>query len=228
MGRGALMWVMLLAAPLAAAQPRPGSVRGEVRVLAPGPDGRLVPRTDASEVVVYLTGYTEPPPPEEVTVAQRNKTFEPAVLAIVAGQKVRFSNNDTVVHNVFSRSRASKFDAGKNRPGEVYTQGFNKPGIVDLYCDIHEKMVSTLVVVPNRAFAITGPEGHFVLGAVPPGTWSLFAVHRRDERSDVSRAEVTVKPGEATQVKLELTETRAGDEHPDKHGQPYTPRSDAY
>jgi hypothetical protein len=146
----------------------------------------------------------------------------------VAGQKVRFSNNDVVVHNVFSRSRAQKFDAGKNRPGEDYTETFKKTGIVDVYCDIHEQMVATLVVVPNRAVAVTGPDGRFVLTGVPPGTYPLFAVHRRDERSDVSRSEVTVKPGQETVVTLELTETRADDSHVDKRGRSYSTHPDGY
>lgn len=161
-------------------------------------------------------------------MAQRNKAFQPSVVAVVAGQKVRFSNNDVVVHNVFSRSRAGKFDAGKNRPGEDYTETFKKTGIVDVYCDIHEQMVATLVVVPNRAVAVTGPDGRFVLTGVPPGTYPLYAVHRRDERSDVSRTEVTVKPGQQTAVTLELTETRAEDTHVDKHGRPYSTHSNAY
>ncbi|MGZ3461666.1 MAG: plastocyanin/azurin family copper-binding protein, partial [Archangium sp.] len=214
------------AAPLAAAQQ--GTVRGEVRVTVKGPEGRPEPKADRSGVVVYLTGYTEPPPSGEVNMAQRNKAFQPSVVAVVAGQKVRFSNNDVVVHNVFSRSHARKFDAGKNRPGEDYTETFQKTGIIDVYCDIHEQMVGTVVVVPNRAFAVTGPDGRFVLTGVPPGTYPLFAVHRRDERSDVSRAEVTVKPGQETAVTLELTETRADDGHPDKHGRPYTSHPDAY
>jgi len=226
MGRGALILLLSLAAPLAAAQQ--GTVRGEVRVTVQGPDGRAVPKADRSGVVVYLTGYTEPPPAAEVNMAQRNKAFQPSVMAVVAGQKVRFSNNDVVVHNVFSRSRAGKFDAGKNRPGEDYTETFKKTGLIDVYCDIHEQMVATLVVVPNRAFAVTGPDGRFVLTGVPAGTHPLFAVHRRDERSDVSRVEVTVKPGQETAVALELAETRADDKHLDKHGREYTPRSHAY
>jgi hypothetical protein len=161
-------------------------------------------------------------------MAQRNKAFQPSVVAVVAGQKVRFSNNDVVVHNVFSRSRAQKFDAGKNRPGEDYTETFKKTGIIDVYCDIHERMVATLVVVPNRAVAVTGPDGRFVLTGVPPGTYPLFAVHRRDERSDVSRAELTVKPGQETVVTLELSETRAEDSHVDKHGRPYSSHPDGY
>jgi plastocyanin len=226
MGRGALILLLSLAAPLAAAQQ--GTVRGEVRVTVQGPDGRSVPKADRSGVVVYLTGYTEPPPASEVNMAQRNKAFQPSVVAVVAGQKVRFSNNDVVVHNVFSRSRAGKFDAGKNRPGEDYTETFKKTGIVDVYCDIHEQMVATLVVVPNRAVAVTGPDGRFVLTGVPPGTYPLFAVHRRDERSDVSRTEVTVKPGQETTVTLELSETRADDSHVDKHGRSYSTHTDAY
>jgi plastocyanin len=226
MGRGALVLLVLLAAPLAAAQQ--GTVRGEVRVTVPGPDGRPVLKADRSGVVVYLTGYTDPPPAEEVNMAQRNKTFQPSVVAVVAGQKVRFSNNDVVVHNVFSRSRAGKFDAGKNRPGENYTETFKKTGLIDVYCDIHEQMVATVVVVPNRAFAVTGPDGRFVLTGVPPGKYPLFAVHRRDERSDVSRTEVTVEPGKELSVTLELNETRADDKHLDKHGREYTPRSHAY
>ncbi len=226
MGRGALILLWLLAAPLATAQQ--GTIRGEVRITVEGPDGRPIPKADRSGVVVYLTGYTEPPPAGEANMAQRNKTFQPSVMAVVAGQKVRFSNNDVVVHNVFSRSRARKFDAGKNRPGEDYTETFTKTGIIDVYCDIHEQMVATLVVVPNRAFAVTGPDGRFVLTGVPPGTYPLFAVHRRDERSDVSRTEITVKPGQEVTATLELNETRADDSHLDKHGRKYTPRADAY
>jgi plastocyanin len=218
--------MLLLTAPLAAAQQ--GTVRGEVRVTAPGPEGRSIPNEDRSGIVVYLTGYTEAPPEREVNMAQRDKTFQPSVLAVVAGQKVRFSNNDVVVHNVFSRSRARKFDAGKSRPGEDYTETFKKTGIVDVYCDIHEQMVATVVVVPNRAFAVTGPDGRFVLKGVPPGTYPLFAVHRRDERSDVARAEVTVSPGQEAVVTLELQETKRDDSHLDKSGRKYTPRSDAY
>jgi plastocyanin len=226
MGRPALIVALLLVAPLAAAQQ--GTVKGEVHLTVQGPDGKPVPKEDRSGVVVYLTGYTEPPPDEPAVMAQRGKMFTPGVLPIVAGQKVKFSNDDVVMHNVFSRSRAGKFDAGKNRPGESYTEAFKKTGIVDVYCDIHEQMVATVVVVPNRAFAVTGKDGRFVLKGVPPGTYPIFAVHRRDERSDVVRAEVTVEAGKQATVRLELRETRQDDSHLDKSGRKYTPRSDAY
>ena len=219
-----LLLALLLAAPFAAAEP--GLVQGEVEISVIGPDGKPQPKADRSGVVVYLTGYTEAPPAEVARMSQRDKTFFPGVLPIVAGQKVEFENKDVVLHNVFSRSVARKFDAGKNRPGEKYVETFKKTGIIDVYCDIHEQMVATLVVVPNRAFAVTDKDGRFVLRGVPPGRHPIFAVHRRDEKSDISRAEVVVEAGRASTATLRLVETRVDDSHLDKRGKKYGPRPD--
>lgn len=219
-----LLLSLLLTASLASAEP--GAVRGEVRILVIGPDGKPTPKADRSGVVVYLTGYTEEPPAEVAKMSQRDKTFFPSVLPIVAGQKVEFSNRDVVLHNVFSRSVARRFDAGKNRPGEAYVETFKKTGIIDVYCDIHEQMVATVVVVPNRAFAVTDKDGRFELRGVPPGRHPLFAVHRRDEKSNIARVEVVVESGATATATLELTESRTDDAHLDKHGKKYGPRPD--
>ena len=161
-------------------------------------------------------------------MSQRDKQFIPPVLPIVAGQKVEFLNEDGVVHNVFSRSRAMNFDAGKNRSGEHYTQRFRKTGIVDVYCDIHEMMQAAVIVVPNRAFAVTDAQGRFVLRGVPPGKHPIFAVLRRDEHSDSDSAEVLVEAGKEAQVVLELNETPREGGHLDKRGRKYSDRPDGY
>lgn len=219
-----LFLASLLSPPLAYAET--GVIRGEVRISVQKADGSLHPKEDRSGVVVYLTGYTEEPPAEVARMNQRDKTFFPAVLPIVVGQKVEFANQDVVLHNVFSRSVARRFDAGKNRPGESYFETFKKTGIVDVYCDIHEQMVATVVVVPNRAFAVTDKAGRFELRGVRPGRHPLFAVHRRDAKSDIARAEVSVEAGGTAAATLELTETRADDTHLDKRGRKYVPRAD--
>lgn len=215
---------LLLAAPLVRAEP--GNVQGEVQISVLGPEGKPEPKADRSGVVVYLTGYTEEPPAQVARMSQRDKTFFPSVLPIVAGQKVEFDNQDVVVHNVFSRSVARKFDAGKNRPGEKYIEAFNKTGIIDVYCDIHAQMVATLVVVPNRAFAVTDKDGRFVLRGVPPGHYPVFAVLRRDAKSEIARVEVTVEAGRTSTTTLQLTETRGDAPHLDKYGKPYGPERD--
>lgn len=226
MGSRSLIFVsvaLLLAAPLAHAQS--GTVQGEVQISVIGPDGKPQPKADRAGVVVYLTGYTEEPPAELARMSQRDKTFFPSVLPIVAGQRVEFENQDVVIHNVFSRSVARKFDAGKNRPGEKYIETFKKTGIIDVYCDIHEQMVATLVVVPNRAFAVTDKNGRFLLKGVPPGRYPIFAVQRRDAKSEIARAEVSVEAGRPSTVTLQLAETGEEAPHLDKRGKPYTPRA---
>ena len=48
-----------------------------------------------------------------VVLDQKNQTFVPHVLAIVAGTTVDFPNSDRIYHNAFSLSRAKSFDLGR-------------------------------------------------------------------------------------------------------------------
>ena len=219
MGGGAL--AAILAASLAA-EPT-GQVTGVVHLLTPGPSGANVPKADASSVVVYLTGFNQPPPRETPRISQKNKTFIPDVLPIVVGQSVEFTNDDKIIHNVFSTSKARTFDLGKPRAGEARTVKFDQTGLVDVYCDIHEQMVASILVLPNRAFAVTKDDGRFVLTGVPPGRYSLFAWNRR---SEPARVEVEVKAGDKTQAEMTLTETKFDTKHLGKYGQPYRDRPD--
>lgn len=216
MGRGAVVALAALAASPKLAQA--ATVEGTVRVLTKDASGQTVTKADASGVVVYLTGFSQPPPPGTPRISQKNKTFIPDVLPIVVGQSVEFTNEDNLVHNVFSTSKARPFDLGKPRIGESRTVSFDRTGVVDIYCDIHEEMVATIVVLPNRAFAVTGPDGSFVLQDVPLGRYSLFAWSRR---SDPVRVELEVGPGENGPLALELTETKFETKHLGKYGQPY-------
>ena len=217
MGCGALAIgaALLTAAPASAAA---GGVEGTVRVLTRDANGQGAPKPDASGVVVYLIGFTQPPPPGTPRVSQKNKTFIPDVLPIVVGQSVEFANEDNLIHNVFSTSKARPFDLGKPRIGESRTVTFDRTGVVDIYCDIHEEMVGTILVLPNRAFAVTGPDSNFTLGGVPPGRYALFAWSRR---SDPVRVESEVNSGENAALALDLTETKFDTKHLGKYGQPY-------
>jgi plastocyanin len=192
---------------------------GTVRVLTRGESGGPpVPKADASGVVLYLTGFTQPAPAGMPRISQRNKTFIPDVLPIVVGQSVEFTNEDNLIHNVFSTSKARPFDLGKPRVGESRTVNFDKTGVVDIYCDIHEEMVATILVLPNRAFAVTGVDGKFALQGIPPGQYSLFAWSRRTEPV---RVEIEVKPGSEAALTLEITEIKFDSRHLGKYGQPY-------
>ena len=117
-----------------------------------------------ANILVYLT--KAPLTPIDLSGAkfvmdQRNLTFLPHILPILVGTKIQFPNNDKVNHNVFSLSRTKKFNLGSYQFGESKTVLFDKPGIVELRCDVHAEMLAYILVMKNPYWAITGEEGKF-------------------------------------------------------------------
>ncbi len=128
--------------------------------------------------VVYLEGVFPTPaslPTKEV--AQKDLTFIPALLPIQIGTKVEFPNLDDTYHNIFSYSPAKRFDLGRYRPEErpIPVEIFDKPGLVTLRCDIHEHMRGLILVLNTPYFIMTDTDGHFRLGGLPAGHYTLKA-----------------------------------------------------
>jgi plastocyanin len=92
---------------------------------------------------------------------QQNLTFIPHILPIPVGATVDFPNNDKVNHNIFSLSRTKKFNLGSYKPGESKSVRFDKPGIVELRCDVHAEMAAYIMVLKNSYFTVTDDQGRF-------------------------------------------------------------------
>jgi plastocyanin len=128
--------------------------------------------------VVYLDGAF--PKPASLTtkqVAQKDLTFVPVLLPVLAGTRVEFPNLDDTYHNIFSYSPAKRFDLGRYRPEErpIPIQVFDKPGLVTLRCDIHEHMRGLILVLNTPYFVMTDTDGHFRLNGLPAGHYTLRA-----------------------------------------------------
>jgi len=133
-------------------------------------------------------------PPATVELGQRNFQFDVYVLPVRVGTKVVFPNHDEAYHNVFSYSKAKRFDLGRylkneTQPAEV----FDKPGVVKLYCEIHEHMNAVIVVVDSPFFTATDEEGNFTLSGIPAGSYTLKAW--LGKKKIIEKA-VTLKDGE--------------------------------
>jgi hypothetical protein len=115
--------------------------------------------------------------PRVWNVVQVDRRFDPNVLAIAAGDRVAFQNLDPIYHSAFSVSAARRFDLGKRSPGQRDTVTFDRPGVVNMHCDIHPDMVGYVVVTPNHAFAFPDTAGHYRLPNLPPGSYTVHAVH---------------------------------------------------
>jgi plastocyanin len=138
------------------------------------PDEAEPPRS-----VVYLEsaplGAFEQPERTTARMDQKNETFVPHVLAITTGTTVEFVNSDHIYHNVFSLSKTARFDLGRYEFGRSKSVRFDTPGIVRVFCEIHSHMNAFILVFSHPFFALTGPDGRYVISRVPPGTYRVIA-----------------------------------------------------
>jgi hypothetical protein len=212
-------------APPAAAEPPGAVVTGSVRVLTRGLFGGLHETEDRSGVLVYLTGFRSAPPEGVALLRQRDESFEPRLLPVVAGQTVSFPNEDPIYHNVFSVSPVQPFDLGQYRAGEApRSQVFAKPGLVPVYCNIHPKMISYVAVLENGAFATTDASGGFEIRA-PAGRVTLHAWMPGAER--VSR-DLELAAGDRVAVDLEVRQVERTPKHKRKDGSNYPDKRRRY
>jgi plastocyanin len=176
---------------VAAAGGATGTIRGRVELRHPPAEHDRRPNvsdlgmapardsTDRRRSVVYLDPAPRPAfdsgDEPRGRLDQRNETFVPHVLAIVAGSVVDFPNNDRTYHNVFSLSKTKSFDLGRYAAGKSKSIRFDKPGIVRVFCDIHSHMSAFILVFAHRYFSVTDEEGRYHLGNVPPGTYTVMA-----------------------------------------------------
>jgi plastocyanin len=202
--------------PGAKAQPgAPGAIRGrmEIRQIARPPErrpevaahGTSGPRDlpDLRRGVVYLEsaprGAFEEREPSRAVLDQRNETFVPHVLAITVGTVVEFPNSDHTYHNVFSLSKAQRFDLGRYAAGKSKSVRFERPGVVRVFCDIHSHMNAFILVFSHRFFDVTSPDGSFSIDGVPPGTYTVVAWYEGETKA---QRPVTVAAGASVDLEF--------------------------
>ncbi len=175
----------------AQAPPAIGIIRGRVDVRRPAPQPERRPAVsdlgmagahdpiDIARSVVYLESAPSAAfadlGPQRARMDQRNETFVPHVLAITVGTTVDFPNSDHTYHNVFSLRGPRPFDLGRYAAGRSRSVRFDRPGIVRVFCEIHSHMSAFILVFSHRYYAVTGVDGRYQIGRVPPGRYTLVA-----------------------------------------------------
>ena len=168
-----------------------GAIRGRVELRQPPADHEPRPNvadlgmhaghgpTDRRRSVVYLDPAPHPAfdvgAQPRARMDQKNETFIPHVLAVVAGTTVDFPNSDRTYHNVFSLSAPKTFDLGRYAAGRSKSVRFDKPGIVRVFCEIHSHMSAYILVFSHRFFAVTDDDGRYRIPNVPAGSYTVKA-----------------------------------------------------
>lgn len=205
--RGAAVALLLLSTGAPAVAQEPATVRGRVVLAVEG--ARL---RDVGPVVVYLVPVDAAAPVERAPetspqIHQRSARFTPGFLAVAVGQNIRMPNDDAIYHNVFSYSRGNQFDLGLYPSGESRSVTFDRPGVVKIYCSIHESMNGTIFVAPGPHFAQVSAGGRFLLRGVPPGRYEL---RTWCERLPETRRVITLPAGAEIELEVPLGAEAAG------------------
>jgi plastocyanin len=80
-----------------------------------------------------------------VAVAMKNIAFAPATVRVKVGQKITWTNDDSVPHNVTSQS-GEKIASDTFGKGGTFSFTPTKAGTINYVCTIHPGMDGTIVV----------------------------------------------------------------------------------
>jgi plastocyanin len=186
---------------------RVGAVEGRVAVTGGG----------AGDIYVYVDGRGPQGGHKAIEIKQEGRQFSPRVAVVQSGTNVTFPNLDSVYHNVFSNSPRNTFDLGTYQAGDkARSVTVTGPGVVEVFCNLHQKMSAKILVVPNALYTKVRADGTFRLENVPAGPRRLVA-WSPEAKPAAQRVEVT---GATTEVSFSL-EHQDPAAHANKFGQAY-------
>lgn len=117
------------------------------------------------------------------TVTMRGKSFQPGRLELLAGETVRWTNDDIADHEVADDGGA--FRSARLMPGMSYSHTYASPGTFTYHCPLHPFMTGRVEVY---ALALRGPRdgvapGHLatLTGRAPEGTGAVAVERRADD-----------------------------------------------
>jgi hypothetical protein len=168
------------------------------------------PNKELADVVVMLkgvsgksTGASAPP----VVIDQKGCLYTPQILAVQTNQKLLVKNSDPVMHNIHPTPAV----AGNKEENQAQMPGagdltFTFPAaenFLKFKCDVHQWMFAWVTVVDSPYFAVTGKDGTFKISNVPPGKYTISALHRKAAPAGVDK-EIEVTDGAPAKVDFAL------------------------
>lgn len=158
--------------------------------------GQANDRVHAVPAVVWLEGDLPAVAGDGGTarIEQAEGRFSPGALAVPVGTTISFPNADPFYHNVFSYS-GPRFDLGRYSVGDSRSVTFSEPGVVQVFCEIHEFMRAVVVVTDHGFHAVVDAAGGFRMSDVPDGEYVLHVFHPDAGTREVA---VTIRNGVET------------------------------
>lgn len=106
-----------------------------------------------------LVNHGATPEPGSFQMAQKNRQFQPDLLVIPRGSEVNFPNLDTTQHHVYSFSPAKVFNLELFADQPDAPVVFDRTGVVEVGCNIHDQMQAFILVTDTSLTARTDASG---------------------------------------------------------------------
>jgi len=146
-------------------------------------------------IAAGIPDSTAPAGTPPVVLDQKGCRYVPHVVALQQGGSVEFRNSDPTMHNIHTlptQPGNAGVDISETPMGQPHTETFHTAeAMLPVRCNNHPWMQAFLNVAPNPYFAVTGPDGSFTLPNLPPGSYTIAAVHEKLGRQELH---VTVPP----------------------------------
>jgi hypothetical protein len=163
------------------------------------------PDQGVQDAVVYLEqidkGKAWPPAGKPPELDNLHCRFVPDVQVIRTGPLV-VVNSDPVLHNTHGYyGKRTAFNMALPNQGQRIPTDLPRTGVVRVDCDAHGWMEGWIYAVDNPYYAVTGGDGKFKIGDVPPGSYTLVTWQPYTGKIEQN---VTVTAGKTTELAIEL------------------------
>ena len=163
------------------------------------------PDQGVANTLVYLSavpaGKPWPAPAKPPELDNVRCRFEPELQVIRPGS-IAVVNKDPVLHNTHGYyGKRTAFNTALPNQNQNVTAELLKTGTVRVDCDAHGWMEGWIYVRDNPYFAVTGADGKFSIGDIPPGTYTLVTMQ---PYSALVEQPVTVVAGKSSDLTIEI------------------------
>jgi plastocyanin len=138
-----------------------------------------------ANVFVYVKAGLPPgsfaAPSQPVVLDQKGCRYIPRVMGIMVGQPFKILNSDTADHNIHDMARNNaQWNESQLPTDQPIVKTFRAPEMMlPLQCNQHPWMRAYVNVMTNPYYAVTSEDGSFEIKDLPPGEYTLAAVHEK-------------------------------------------------
>lgn len=120
-------------------------------------------------------------PSDPVVLDQKGCRYIPHIMGIMVGQPFKILNTDTADHNIHNMPRNNpQWNETQFPTDKPIIKTFTNPEMMlPLQCNQHPWMRAYVNVMPHPYYAVSAEDGSFAIKNLPPGEYTLVAVHEK-------------------------------------------------